>query len=60
MTHQRDQLLNQRRRGLYYEIDMIGWDDDEDKYDKDFKLQSSTHEQPSQLDSIDFAEVDLH
>ena len=30
VTHQKDQILNQRKRGLY-EIDMIGWDDDEDK-----------------------------
>ena len=46
VTHQKDQVLNQRRRGLY-EIDMIGWGDDEDEDGEDLKLQSSTHEQPA-------------
>jgi hypothetical protein len=59
VTHQKDQVLNQRRRGLY-EIDMIKWDDDEDEDGEDLKLQSSKHEQPAHVDSIDLAEEATH
>ena len=59
VTHQKDQVLNQRRRGLY-KIDMIGWGDDDNKDDEDLEHQSSTHEQPAQLDSIDFTEEATH
>ncbi len=59
VTHQTDQVRNQQKRGLY-EIDMTGWDDDEDEYDEDSRLQSSTHVYPAQLDSIDLAKEAIH
>ena len=52
--HQKYQVLNQRRRGLY-EIDMTGWDDDEDEDDEDLRHQSSMHVQPARPDIIDLA-----
>jgi len=59
VTHQKDQVLNHQRRGLY-EIDMTRWDDDEDVDGEDLMLQSSTHAQPAQPDSIDLAKDATH
>jgi len=59
VTHQKDQVLKQRRRGLY-QIDMTGWDDEGDEDGEDLRLQSSMHVQPAQTDSIDFAEEATH
>jgi len=39
---------------------MIGWDDDEDEDDADSRLQSSTHVQNAQPDSIDLVEEATH
>jgi hypothetical protein len=39
---------------------MTGWDDDEDEDNEDLRLHSSTHVQPAQPDSNDFAEEATH
>ena len=39
---------------------MTGWDDDEDEEYEDLRLQSSTHVQPTEPDSIELAEEATH
>jgi len=59
VTHQKDQVLSQRLRGLD-EIDIIGCDYDEDEDDEDVMPQLSTHAQTAQPDIIDLAKEATH
>jgi hypothetical protein len=55
VEHQKD-LHHQQRRRRRYEIDMTGWDYDDDEDGEDVRFQEpSTHVQPAKPDSIDLA-----